>query len=449
MVVTDRKETVWLHMSGFTEAKSTKLLDDHKAMVAPCGSHESCWLIEIESYRRLKDTEFKDWALKDFVLSPPAPPPPPPPPPEPKLKVEVKIGARVATNYANEMAKELSKIKDIPKTELIVLGGGVSRLVRSKKKDMCRVYLFGYPKGEQARGTIGFHYSQVIGGANYEFRSSYVSTSLPPTHTGIPKATGSGEVYAEIRPREVILLIAIHKNYTASLAHPKFTRTVLSKLILESMKLKWATFEKIIERQKIEGTVAAIQKMSETCFNQVKTRLNEAKSSHKAYRDSLIGTEKKMIELERTIAGFKEKKKTKEEIIKELQQLKRMPLVKDVRYTLHGIEIKTALLVIQKVPIGMFTIKVSGSEIMLLNDTPLDGIHHPHVNHGGSVCWGNAWGTVSRLMAEQNLLQLAMFLISFLETYTAGDTYLKLERWKERKLEPVTKEEKGDEDVPF
>lgn len=135
----------------------------------------------------------------------------------------------------------------------------------------------------------------------------------------------------------------------------------------------------------------------------------------------------------------------------QIEEIKQLPFVKDVRLTTRSISVDVGRIEIshrdENFYIGDFTILITPEGIEVKNRNPIitkEGkLEHPHI-HDGNVCFGAERGTkMFEYFAKFQLKQLVYMVYLFLKTYTERDKYYKISYWtqdakrKERKQKLV------------
>ena len=77
------------------------------------------------------------------------------------------------------------------------------------------------------------------------------------------------------------------------------------------------------------------------------------------------------------------------------------------------------------------TVRLSDDQVTvhkLVGSSP-SGYPHPHVSSTGVPCYGNIGAPLVKLLAEGQYAAAVSVLLQFLQSYNAGDAYLKIEHW--------------------
>jgi hypothetical protein len=135
----------------------------------------------------------------------------------------------------------------------------------------------------------------------------------------------------------------------------------------------------------------------------------------------------------------------------QVEEIKQLPFVKDVRITTRSISVDVGKVEItyrdKNIYIGDFTIAITPQGIEVKNRNPIivNGVlyEHPHID-GHSICYGGERQVkIQQQFAKFQLKQLVYMVYLFLKTYTERDNYNSITYWtqeakrKERKQKVI------------
>jgi hypothetical protein len=164
--------------------------------------------------------------------------------------------------------------------------------------------------------------------------------------------------------------------------------------------------------------------------------------SSKSYENSLINSLKSIDLKKRQIKDLKKFSKDINQTLKEqIEEIKQLPFVKDVRLTSRSISIDVGKIDInyrdKDIYIGDFTIAITPSGVEVKNRNPIvvkdngyeEVLEHPHMD-GHSVCYGGERQIrIQQHFAKFQLKQLVYMVYLFLKTYTERDNYNSITHW--------------------
>lgn len=226
------------------------------------------------------------------------------------------------------------------------------------------------------------------------------------------------------------------KNLLVSTANPFADEEILKKTIehIKNLKPKFLTSDQRFRKEVLKRLQQAQQNRLRTRKQDLENLRNDEQSYMQSYRDVLSGIKSAEIDVEaigRFLGNMDEK------LDKDLEAIKKLPVVKKVAMTEQGIDVSFGHIFIsgkvetgrktekgivipiieeRKVNIGNLTFHI-GAEIKVSNTTPVQGHEHPHCRDG-RACFGEARPKVEKMLAGMELVEIVKFLYAWAYSYS-------------------------------
>jgi hypothetical protein len=204
-------------------------------------------------------------------------------------------------------------------------------------------------------------------------------------------------------------------------------------------KIEGKLDKKVIDKFKKEFMQALVSK---------KRAISDYEKQLSYYKENII---QKMIKINMLRVEYENLKKYTTNINplikKQIEEIKSLPFVEDIKITETGIKIdvgKVNILYLQKeVYIGDFIIKITPSGVQIECKNPLllreDGITyhlaHPHISEEGNICYGDERAEkIEEYFAQFELKKLVLFVYLFLKSYNPNDNYNPITDWTNKNI---------------
>ena len=130
-------------------------------------------------------------------------------------------------------------------------------------------------------------------------------------------------------------------------------------------------------------------------------------------------------------------KNMKNGLITEIEKIKELKFIKNVRLEEDGIKMETDFVSVnfrgRIVNLGEFIITLCPEEAKIKNKKPVticgSIYHHPHISNT-HVCYGTKGNVIPRLLGNLELKKAVHFLWLYLNGINPGDTYVSVKRWE-------------------
>jgi len=129
-------------------------------------------------------------------------------------------------------------------------------------------------------------------------------------------------------------------------------------------------------------------------------------------------------------------------IQEQIEEIKKLPFVKGLRFTSNGISVDVGRIDINyknvDYYIGDFTILITPYGVQIKNRNPVityedgyrEAVEHPHMNANDICFGGERTHKINEFISKFQLKQLVYMVYLFLKTYTDRDYYHKINLWK-------------------
>jgi hypothetical protein len=267
----------------------------------------------------------------------------------------------------------------------------------------------------------------------------------------------------------IVTLGAYFKNRNIILIYPNFLHDLSLELnnkyllfFLDLLKefAKKVTIEKVEIKDKLkEIMIANFNREIKSTINQIRTEKVTMDNDVRSYYESIINMTKKSKALDIQIESLNSYlSNLNTNLLKQLDEIKKLPFVKSARLTFNGIWIDIGNIEIEfektKVRLGHYKLLIRPNRIEIMNKTPLfiqekgssyrNTYNHPHVKTPDNICFGNRREEVYKLLRELKLNKLVYFLKLFLGSYNPNDKYLDIRHWIKSRQKEVCNLETHD-----
>lgn len=199
--------------------------------------------------------------------------------------------------------------------------------------------------------------------------------------------------------------------------------------------------EEELKLQKIKE----FQKHIDDKIKTITTSIDQKTKDAESYTKSIIDAYRQIAIYEKKHASLASMKSAfEEDFMKKVEEIKKLPFVKNVELTSEGIEIYVGKLSMNAqdngrnyhVYLGDYTIVIKPNGVTVKNphfiESSGSAYQHPHVL-SGNCCLGSASGDVAKTLGSFRLKELAFLMYQFLNTYThgqGGNPYITIDKWQ-------------------
>jgi hypothetical protein len=259
-----------------------------------------------------------------------------------------------------------------------------------------------------------------------------------------------------LKERNIVMLFINPFNTDYTTENNEYLELVL-KIFEDKMK--------DVELNKVDVTEKMKNAFVDKFKREINNKLSEVKESLKYSEDEINNLQANML---RAIRNSQLNRKqieglisfstsTDDTIKKAIEEVKKLPFVKDVRLTGSGIGLDVGKVNInykgEDVYIGDFYLIISPDGIKVYCKNPIisrDGLEvsHPHIDGNHNCYGGERENKIMEFLSTFELQKLVFYVYMFLKTYTPNDSYNNLSMWVRDDLQRRTEERiENDDDI--
>lgn len=260
-----------------------------------------------------------------------------------------------------------------------------------------------------------------------------------------------------LKERNIVMLYINPFNTDYSTENNEYLELVL-KLFEDKIKE--------IELKKVDVSEKMKMALTDKFKKEIVYKLNEVRENLRCYEEEVSNCQASLLKAIRNtqvnrkqIEGLINFSTSTDETIKrELDELKKLPFVTNIRLTSKGISLDIDDIKIKQnnedVYIGDFNIVISpnGVKVYCKNsilDDEGNVTAHPHIDGDNNCYGGEREQKIMEFLSNFELKNLVFYINMFLKTYTANDSYHSISLWQEPELERVSRKQTEDNEDIF